>query len=364
VGLSHAEVEKRSVVSEVGRRDHTIASYSCQLPKYQDNEDEHSRPAEVPGGLRDRRWLLRGKEKCIEVFILLNGIAAIIIIGLIFVFIGRESLPVLFDAVTRQEANLRFFFLAKYPTVDGKGFVWQPVSEVPKYSFIPLLCGTLKATGVALLVALPLALSAALYTAEFAHRKLREVVKPTIELLAGIPSVVLGFFALMVMATWIQRLIHPHSRLNALVAGVALGLCVIPIIFTVIEDAMTAVPATFRHAALALGATRWKVATKVVLPAALPGVYAAVALGFGRAVGETMIVLMSSGNAAISSWRFTDSVRTMSATIAAELGEVEWGSPHWSTLFFLGVLLFSITFLANLLGDLAIHRLKKKLSGG
>jgi len=314
--------------------------------------------------LRDPRLVMRAKEKWIERFIFLNAASSILIIILIFVFIGRESLPILLDAATRQEANLRLFFHTKHATVDGLEYVWQPVSEVPKYSFIPLLWGTMKATLVALLVSLPLSLAAAVYTAEFAPRKLREIVKPVIELLAGIPSVVLGFFALMVLATWFQKCFHFETRLNAVVAGFALGLCVIPVVFTVLEDALTSVPDTYRHASLALGATRWQVAAKVVFPAALPGVYAAIALGFGRAVGETMIVLLASGNAAISSWNLTDPIRTLSATIAAELGEVVWGSPHWNALFFAGVLLFAITFFANLLGDISVHRLRRKLSGG
>src|SRR4029077_3915838 len=163
---------------------------------------------------------------------------------------------------------------------------------------------------------------AAIYVSQIARPRVREIVKPVIELLAGIPSVVLGFFALMVMASVLQSVFGYESRLNAFVAGIALGFSVIPVVFSIAEDALTSVPRSFVQAALALGASKWKAASQVVLPAAMPGVFAAVALGFGRAIGETMIVLMASGNASIVSWHIFDSTRTITATIAAEMGEV------------------------------------------
>ncbi len=241
--------------------------------------------------------------------------------------------------------------------------MWQPVSEVPKYSLMPLLLGSLKVTIVAIIFAAPLAILAALFSTEFAPRWLREIVKPTIELLAGIPSVVLGFFALIVLATWLQDRFDFDYRLNAVNAGVALGLAVIPIIFTISEDALAAVPRSYRNAAAALGASRWQTAWNVVLPAALPGVFAGTVLGFGRAVGETMIVLMASGNAAITSWIFGESVRTLSATIAAELAEVVFGEPHYHVLFFIGTMLFIITFVMNALGTWMVNRLRRRLAG-
>lgn len=329
-----------------------------------DVEGEAVPPRLRVGELRDPRRAMRAKEKWIERAILLCAAGSILAVVLIFVFIGREALPILFSAEVKKEANLYLFFVKKVMSGNSLKYVWQPVSDIPKFSFIPLLTGTFKATFVGLVFSVPLGLAAALFTAEFAPQRLREMIKPVIEMLAGIPSVVLGFFALMVLATWLQDAFHLPTRLNAINVGIALGVAVIPLIFTVAEDALTAVPTTYRHAALALGATRWQTAWRVALPAALPGVYAAIALGFGRCVGETMVVLMASGNAAITSMKLTDSVRTMSATIAAELGEVVWGSPHWNTLFFLGSLLFVITFLANLAGDVCVHRLKKKLAGG
>lgn len=242
-------------------------------------------------------------------------------------------------------------------------YIWQPVSEIPKYNIVPLIIGSLKATLVALLVSIPLGVGAAIYVSQLAGARAREIVKPTIELLSGIPSVVLGFFALIVMASWLQFAFGYHSRLNAFVAGVALGLTVIPIIFTISEDALTSVPRSYTQGALALGAAPWQVAWQIVLPAALPGVFAACVLGFGRAIGETMIVLMASGNATIVSASIFDSCRTLTATIAAELAEVVFGGDHYRILFLLGALLFGVTFITNIIGELVVQRLKMRLEG-
>jgi phosphate transport system permease protein len=242
-------------------------------------------------------------------------------------------------------------------------YIWQPTSEIQKYNIVPLLIGSLKLTAVALLFAVPLALGAAIYVSQLASPRKREFLKPAIELLAGIPSVVLGFFALIVMATVLQHVFGYQSRLNAFVAGIALGLAVIPVVFSIAEDALTSVPRSYTQAALALGSSRWHAAWKIVLPAAIPGVFAAVMLGFGRAIGETMIVLMASGNASIVSWNIFDSARSMTATIAAELAEAVFGGERYRILFMLGVLLFVVTFISNLVAELVINRLKHKLEG-
>jgi len=266
----------------------------------------------------------------------------------------------------RQEAGLDKLFLPQPAEGSGgraQAFVWQPASEVPKYSLLPLLAGTLKATVIAVLVAIPLAVGAALFTSEFAPPLIREVIKPAIEILAGIPSVVVGFFCLMILADWLQGTFGWTFRLNAVTAGLGLSLAVIPIVYTVAEDAFTSVPLPYREGSLAMGASNWQTAWRVVLPAASPGVLAACVLGFGRAVGETMIVLMASGNAAVLSFSPTDSIRTFSATIAAELGEVVVGSPHYHVLFFIGAFLFILTFLSNLAGQWFVGRLQKKLQG-
>ncbi len=289
-----------------------------------------------------------------------SAFLAILFLILIFIFIGKEALPILTSHEIRQEADLSKLFLPQPPRYE---YTWQPVSEVPKYSLLPLLIGTLKVTIIATLLAIPLAVMAALYTSEFALPWTREIIKPAIEILAGIPSVVVGFFCLMVLAGWLQNTFGWTYRLNAVTAGIGLSLAVIPIVYTVCEDAFSSVPQTYREGSLAMGASTWQTASRVVLPAAMPGVLAACVLGFGRAIGETMIVLMASGNAAILSMSPVDSIRTFSATIAAELGEVVVGSPHYHVLFFVGAFLFLITFLLNLLGHWWVTRLQKKLQG-
>ncbi|MCX7885907.1 MAG: phosphate ABC transporter permease subunit PstC [Verrucomicrobiae bacterium] len=371
--------------------------------------------------LRQRR---RWGERLVEHGIFLVSLTSILMIFLIFAFVGRESLPVVLgktnnararkplsvqEALRLPRAQLAQYLgvttaeLASYDAevlrtlvelkaeelqqianpdarlnttswgmlwkpyrwvgYDKPEFVWQPTSEVPKYNFVPLIIGSLKATVVALLFSVPLGVAAAIYVSQLASPKVREIVKPTIELLSGIPSVVLGFFGLIVLASVLQNIFQYSSRLNAFVGGIALGLAVIPVIFTISEDALTSVPKTYSEAALALGAAPWQVAWQIVLPAALPGVFAACVLGFGRAIGETMIVLMVSGNASIVSWSIFDSCRTITATIAAELAEVVFGGPHYRILFLLGTLLFAVTFLTNLLGDVIVHRLKLRLEG-
>ena len=228
---------------------------------------------------------------------------------------------------------------------------WMPVSDNPRYGLWPLFLGTLKVTLVALLFAAPISILAAIYTAMFAKPRIREIIKPVIELLAGFPSVVIGFFALMVMATVFQNIFGYASRLNAFVGGIAMGLAAIPIIYTLTEDALTAIPKTFTEASLGLGASRRQTAFYVILPAAVPGIFAAVVLGLGRIFGETMIALMATGNAAMISINPFDSVRTLSATIGAEMAEVVFGDTHYNVLFLIGSLLFIFTFALNALAE-------------
>jgi phosphate transport system permease protein len=234
---------------------------------------------------------------------------------------------------------------------------WMPVSDNPRYGIWPLFLGTLKVTLIALLFAAPVSILAAIYTAMFAKPGLREIIKPVIELLAGFPSVVIGFFALMVLATVFQNIFGYASRLNAFVGGIAMGLAAIPIIYTLTEDALTAVPRTYTEASLGLGASRRQTAFHVVLPAAVPGIFAAVILGIGRIFGETMIALMATGNAAMISMNPFDSVRTLSATIGAEMAEVVFGDTHYSVLFLIGSLLFIFTFALNALAEFYFRNL-------
>jgi len=292
------------------------------------------------------------------------AISAVVAIVLILVFIAKEAAPIFYSGAVRAEVTLSKMFAPQlWPGYDESASIWQPVSEIPKFGIWPLIVGTLKVTVVAMVVSIPLGVGAALYVSQYASPRTREIVKPVVELLAGIPSVVLGFFALMVMATWFQDLFHLESRLNALVSGVALSFAVIPVIFTLAEEALRAVPRSYVEASTALGAARWQTTLLVVLPAASPGIAAGVALGLGRAVGETMIVLMASGNAAIVSANLADSARTIAATIAAELAEVVFGGSHYTVLFFLGTLLFLTTFCINTVGDWAIRRMKIRLGG-
>ncbi|HET9220132.1 MAG TPA: phosphate ABC transporter permease subunit PstC [Terriglobia bacterium] len=299
--------------------------------------------------LKRRQFL----DRAAEIFILTVASIAIGIILLIFVYVGREALPLLWGGT--EGASIAGTVA---PPVE-----WQPVSANPRYNVIPLVLGTLKVTLIAMLFATPLALAAALYTSEFAPVRIREWIKPMIEMLAGIPSVVMGFFALIVLASWLQAQFGFEFRLNALNAGIALALAVIPIIYTVSEDAFNAVPQHYREASLALGASKVQTALRVVFPAAMPGVGAAMILGFGRAIGETMIVLMASGNAAYLSLSPLVSTRTLSATVAAELGEVVFGGGHYRILFFLGTLLFVVTSVLNWIGDRYNRRMRARLFG-
>ena len=241
---------------------------------------------------------------------------------------------------------------------------WVPVSEKPRYGLLALILGTFKITFIAMLFAAPLAILAAIYTAMFANKKMKEIIKPTIELLAGFPSVVIGFFALMVMATFLQEIFHYETRLNSFVGGIAMGIAAIPIIFTITEDALTAVPKSFYEASLAIGASKWQTAFFVILPAATPGIFAAILLGVGRVFGETMIALMATGNAAQMDLNPFSSVRTLAATIGAEMAEVVFGDTHYNVLFLIGSLLFIFTFIINAIAEFYVKgKLMKRIQG-
>ncbi len=368
----------------------------------------------------------RPLEWLAEKFIFLVSLSAIVMVFLIFVFVGKEALPVVLgqtdsstaftvippekmDSLTPEQlkAYLQLkddefkemdretlkvlmevraeeakeapksadasinstewrYLIGPHEWEDSNPedrYVWQPVGRVHKYNLIPLFIGSLKTTIVALIFSVPLALAAAIYVSQLAPVRLKEWLKPAIELLAGVPSVVLGFFALIVLASFLHGMLGYESRLNALVAGIALGIAVIPVVFSIAEDALTSVPRSYSQAALALGASKWQTAWQIVLPAAAPGVFAAIVLGFGRAIGETMVVLMASGNASIVSFSLFDSTRSITATIAAELAETVFGGHHYRILFLIGAMLFIVTFLTNLVGDLIMHRLKNQLEG-
>jgi phosphate transport system permease protein len=343
--------------------------------------------------------LLRKKFRLSEFLAekLISGVAylSLAAIFMIFVFVFREAVPIFFqeetslpvsdEEVAVEDETYGEEFLGENTreleslrTREGlvevgegdasfrnlMSTTWQPVSRTPKYGIIPLAVGSLKVTLLAILIGAPLAVLAALFTSAFSPKWAKEVLKPAIEILAGFPSVVIGFFALVFLATALQDVLGYQYRLNAFVGGLAMSLAVIPIVYTVAEDALAAVPKYMKEASLALGASNWQTALFVTLPAATPGVFAAVLLGIGRAFGETMIVLMATGNAALLTLNMTDPVRTLSATIGAEMAEVVFGDTHYHVLFLIGSILFIFTFSLNAVAELFVRdRLMKRFGG-
>ena len=302
------------------------------------------RPVEVSLDRRDLAWFV---DKAVQVVVFVGGVSAIVIIIGIFVFITKEGIGFLTGAFDPRE-----FFLSPR---------WRPTSDHnPTYGALALMAGTASVTGLAMIVAVPFSLGAAIYIGEFATGKKRELLKVLVELLAAIPSVVWGFIGLSIMNPLIIKLFNVPVGLNILNAGIILGLMAAPIMTTIAEDALKAVPDGYREAAEALGATRWQVILRVVFPAAKNGLVAAVLLGVGRGFGETMAVLMASGHSINLPTSIFDSVRALTATIAAELGETAVGSDHYSALFALGIFLFVITFIINLTADLVIRGIRKK----
>lgn len=255
------------------------------------------------------------------------------------------------ENVIKEEKDTRSNFSSLF------NFKWVPVSLNPKFGILPLLSASIMVALISVLIGAPIAIFAALYSSTFASKHIKELIKPIIEVLAGFPSVVIGFFALIVIATFLQQLFGFQYRLNAFTGGIALSLAIIPVIYTISEDALSAVPKTYIEASLALGAQKWETALFVVLPSALPGIFAAVLLGIGRAIGETMIVLMATGNAALLTMNPFMPVRTMSATIGAEMAEVVFGDFHYSVLFFIGVVLFAISFLLNFIAETVVRKM-------
>lgn len=291
----------------------------------------------------NRDWYI---DKAVQALVFIGGISAIIFIIGIFVFITKEGMGFLVADFSFKE----FFFSPN----------WRPTSEnKATYGILALIAGTASVTGLAMLVAIPFSLGAAIFIAEFATGKTREFLKITVELLAAIPSVVWGFIGLAIMNPLIIDIFHVPVGLNVLNAGIILGLMAAPIMTSIAEDALKAVPDRYREAAEAMGATRWQVIYKVVLPAAKNGLLGAVLLGVGRGFGETMAVLMATGHAINIPTSVFDSVRALTATIAAELGETAVGSPHYKALFTIGISLFVITFIINLVADLVVRGVKK-----
>lgn len=296
---------------------------------------------------RARRGLLpQLVERAIEVLVHLSGYSAILFVFGIFFFVFKEGAPFL------PKLDLGQFLFSPE---------WIPTSgNQPKYGTWALIVGTLSVTFLAMAIAVPFGLGAAVFVSEFCTGRVKETLKVAIELLAAIPSVVWGFIGLKVMSPVIISVFHVPVGVNLFNAALLLALMSVPIMVSIGEDALKAVPDTYREAALALGATRWQIIYRVLLPAGRNGLLAACLLGVGRAIGETMAVLMATGHAVNLPNSIFDSVRTLTATIAAELGETSQGSPHYQVLFLIGVLLFSITFVVNLTADLIVKGVRRK----
>lgn len=311
------------------------------------NQDPSAAHSFVVRQARRAAWAVAG-EKALEAFIYLCGISAIILVLGIFIFVFKEALPIL----ANKEFSLREFLFSTE---------WYPTSEVNKrYGVLAMIVGTFSVTALAMVIAVPFGLGAAIFISEFCGPKMKETLKIVIEMLAAIPSVVWGFIGLTVMSKLIVQYTGAPVGVNILNGGIILALMSVPIIVSIGEDALKAVPDSYREAGIALGATRWQLIRRVLLPAAKTGLLAAVLLGVGRGVGETMAVLMATGHAIHIPHSVLDSVRTLTANIAAELGEAPAGSDHYRVLFLTGVLLFSLTFVVNLAADMIVRGIRKK----
>lgn len=291
--------------------------------------------------IKKSRKFSRFKAFLIQRFVFLNGILSIIILGVILALLVYNSIR---------------FFIGSPALGFFAGLKWSPTND--KFGFIPLLAGSLLTTFASILIAIPLGVGSAIYIGELAPRVLRETLKPIIEVLATIPSVVIGFIGLKVVAPLIKNVFNLNIGLTALTGAVMLAFMSLPTIISISEDAINAVPNRYRHASMALGATKWETTYKVVVPTASSGILAAVMLGLGRIVGETMTVLMLTGNSPRIVLSFLQPVRTITATIAAEMGETAQGGLHYSALFAIGLILFLITFIINYVGANYIKKVR------
>jgi len=306
-------------------------------------------PPPAAAVVRPRRpvWAVQG-ERALEALVRLSGVSAIVFVAAIFFFVLREAAPVL---VKDDFSLVQFLFSGE----------WYPTSASNvRYGTFALTVGTLSVTALAMALAVPFGLGAAIYLSEFCAPRVRETLKITIELLSAIPSVVWGFVGLTVMSRLIVSTTGAPVGVNVLNGGIILALMSVPVIVSIGEDALKAVPDSYREAGIALGATRWQLVYRVLLPGARNGLLAAVLLGVGRAVGETMAVLMATGHAVQIPGGLLDPVRTLTANIASEMGEVSKGSEHYRVLFAVGVLLFGITFLVNLAADLVVRGVRRR----
>jgi phosphate transport system permease protein len=287
--------------------------------------------------------LRKFKEFVIEKLILICGLASIFFVLLIFLFLLKEGLS-LFNIIS----PFKFLF----------GDKWYPISEPARLGILPLILGSVVVTLGAAVISIPIGVGAAIYIAEVAPLKLKEILKAGIELLAAIPSVVLGFIGMVTLVPWVKTIFNLPTGLTALSGSIMLAFMAMPTIVSIAEDALYSVPKTYKEGALALGATRWQAIWRVMLPAASSGILAAVMLGIGRVIGETMAVMMITGNAAVIPNSILQPVRTLTATIAAEMGEAVVGGEHYFALFAIGIVLFVISFAVNVTADIFLHKRK------
>jgi phosphate transport system permease protein len=288
----------------------------------------------------------RLKEKIYKwVFTVLAFASLFFLVGIVIVLF-KEGIPIF-----QEVGFLKFIF----------GKQWYPTHFPPDFGILPLILGSLWVTIGASLVCIPLGVGSALYLHEIADFKQRQFLKPIIELLASIPSVVYGFFGLVVLTPFLQKLFNLPTGMTALNASLILGFMATPTVCSISEDALSYVPRSFREASFAVGADRWQTLTQIIIPAAGSGISTGIILGLSRAIGETMTVLMVAGGAAVIPHTFLEPVRPMTAAIAAEMGEAPMGGSHYHALFAIALILFLITFVFNIIAEVISRRFRIKL---
>jgi phosphate transport system permease protein len=283
-------------------------------------------------------------EHIIETCIRLSGFLVIAFVFLIFLFLLKDSLS-LFGAYSLGQ----FLF----------GTNWLPVSEPPKFGMVPLLLGSIYVTVGAIVICVPIGVASAMFIAEVAPTSIKHILKALVEILAAIPSVVLGFIGIVWLGPYLRTAFNLKTGMCGLTGSVLLAFMALPTIISLSEDALVSVPRTFKEAAFGLGATRWQALWRIILPSASSGIIAGVMLGIGRVIGETMVVLMVTGNAPVIPTSILQPLRTLTATIAGEMGETVSGSEHYFALFAVGLILFIITFLINLAADIFLRKARR-----
>lgn len=306
----------------------------------------HLEASQIMSGSRKKTNWRQLKETLIRLFFLSHGLLAIFILIGLFVFLLISSVPAF------KEISLKEFLTSK---------TWDPTSpEKPQYGIVSMIVSTFMVTFGALLIAIPIGLGVAAYLSDVAAWRVREIVKPIVEILAGIPSVVVGFLGIVLFGPIIAKIFNTSSGLDAINGSFLLAIMALPTIISISEDSLNSVPHSYVEASLALGGSRWQTLIRVKIPAALSGIIASIMLGLGRAIGETMTVLMATGNARNFPHGFLDSIRTLTANIAIELGEVPYHTTHYYGLFAIGLVLFVITFFVNLIADILLNKYQQR----